>query len=141
MPTGVNKATVRAFFDTLNREKSMKSLPRYVTGDYKAHFPEAEMDSSGTMSYGDSFFAAFPNLSFSYEDVFAEGDMVGLRLIIKGKHTQPLEGPQGAVPSSGKDVTLVALNLFKMTEDGKIAEHWSMYDMLGFLRDIGAIPQ
>ena len=141
MPAGVNKANVRAFFDTINREKSMRSLPRYVTDGYSAHFPEAEMDSKGMIEYGDSYFAAFSNLSFAYEDVFAEGDMVGLCLIMKGTHSQPLQGAGGSIPASGKNVTVIALNLFKMTEDAKIAEHWSSFDTLGFLKDIGAIPR
>jgi predicted ester cyclase len=43
------------------------------------------------------------------------------------------------IPASGKEYTISETHIFHM-RDGKVAEHWRDADMLGLMRQIGALP-
>ena len=69
----------------------------------------------------------------------AEGDRVAARLTIHGTHTRPFVTPSGTIPPSQRSFELPVLNLYRF-QDGKVVEHHSAFDMLGFLQQIGAMP-
>jgi predicted ester cyclase len=43
------------------------------------------------------------------------------------------------VPATGKTVSVDGINVERF-RDGKIVEHWSQFDLVGALRQIGAVP-
>ena len=43
------------------------------------------------------------------------------------------------VPATGKPVKISGINIMRIA-DGKIAEHWVQYDIMGMMQQIGAIP-
>jgi predicted ester cyclase len=135
-----NKAAVRDIFATMDREQDMRGpLAKHGAPGYKAHFPGADMDAAGTGGFAATFFSACPGLKHNVYDVFADGDRVAVRMEIVGTHTQPFNMPQGPLPPTGKSFTLPVINIFRF-EDGKVAEQWSAFDMLGFLQQLGAMP-
>jgi steroid delta-isomerase-like uncharacterized protein len=77
----------------------------------------------------------FPDLEIRIESQIAEGDTVVNRVLMTGTH----EGPFAGVPASHKKVKASGLAMFRF-EDGKIAEHWAEYDLVGMLGQIGAMP-
>lgn len=85
-----------------------------------------------------AFFSACPGLRHSVEELLAEGNGVAARLTIRGRHTRPFLTPTGAIPPSGKSFELPVLNRYHF-DDGKVVEHHSAFDMLGFLQQIGAM--
>ena len=79
---------------------------------------------------------AFPDLRAIVEDEVAEGNRAALRLTLGGTHTAAL----GEIPPSGHRATWVLVELLRVGPDGKIAEHWCIWDELGLLRQLGAAP-
>jgi hypothetical protein len=79
--------------------------------------------------------AAFPDLSFTVDDVIAAGDKVVLRWHSEGTHRGELAGlaPTGAHGS----VTGISIDQWK---DGKVVETWTEWDNLGLARQLGAAP-
>jgi steroid delta-isomerase-like uncharacterized protein len=79
--------------------------------------------------------SAFPDLHMTIEDTVAQGDMVVLRWTSRGTHRGELMGlaPTGTVAT----VTGISIDRF---EDGKIAESWTNWDVLGLMRQLGAAP-
>jgi len=69
------------------------------------------------------------------EDVVAEGDFVVVRNTIGGTHNGPLMG----ISPTGLSVTFTDI-CFHRLMDGKVAETWQCYDLLGILQQIGVVP-
>jgi predicted ester cyclase len=78
---------------------------------------------------------AFPDGVQIVDDIFAEGDTVGVRLTWEGTHLGEFMG----IPPSGKRVTVGTLGIDRVV-DGKVVEGWGELDMLGLLRTIGGLP-
>ena len=81
------------------------------------------------------FFTAFPDASFTIEDMIAEGDSVVVRRTVRGTHKGNLLG----IPPTGKQVTVSEIALLRAA-NGKFVEVWSNSDDLGMLQQLGVIP-
>jgi steroid delta-isomerase-like uncharacterized protein len=68
-------------------------------------------------------------------DLVAEDDRVAVRLTVHGTQRGDLMG----MPATEKAVSFGAMNFFRVA-DGAIAEQSATTDMLGMLRQLGAIP-
>jgi steroid delta-isomerase-like uncharacterized protein len=81
---------------------------------------------------------AFPDLSCTVEDQVAEGDKVVSRWTLRGTH----QGEFFGVPASGKRVEMSGIQVDRFAEEsGKIVEEWAEFDLLGAMRQMGAIPE
>ena len=83
----------------------------------------------------DRFRAAFPDVHYTVEDQIAEGDKVVVRYRFRGTHLGAFQG----MPPTGKQVTYTGILIYRIV-DGKIAEQWTEFDLLGFLRQLGVLP-
>ena len=81
--------------------------------------------------------AAFPDLTFAVEDAIAADDKVVLRWKARGTFEHEFMGQQ-PTGEKGEPVGGIAIDRF---EDGKVAESWTQWDTLRFMRNIGAIPE
>jgi predicted ester cyclase len=81
------------------------------------------------------FYGAFPDLHHTFEDQAAEGDKVATRLTFRGAHNGDFQG----IPPTGKAVAFGDTVIDRFW-DGKLAEHWSMFDMMGLMQQLGVIP-
>ena len=82
-----------------------------------------------------AFVGAFPDNSTTIEDMIAEGDKVVTRYSVRGTHKGDFMG----IPATGKEITFTAICISHIS-DGKVMEEWDEGDVLGFMRQLGAIP-
>jgi len=66
----------------------------------------------------------------------AEGDKVVARLRISGTH----QGEFLGIAPTGNQITLTGIDILGIAE-GKVVEHWGNSDLLGMMRQLGAIPE
>ncbi len=85
---------------------------------------------------GEKLHTTFPDLEFTIEDIFAEGDKVALRLTMRGTHRGTEMPMLAGVEPTGKQVVWSHIHLFRL-EDGKIMEHWATRDDLSMMRQLG----
>ena len=131
-----NKALIR---DTLARiDAGDRDVLREVySPDVVVHFPGSPpLDFDATMSMAESFFGALPDFKHHIQDLIAEGDKVVLRVMDEGTHLGEFQG----VAPTGKKVSFSVIGIFKI-RDGKIVELWEEFDMLGFLQQMGVMPE
>lgn len=76
--------------------------------------------------------AAFPDLHFTIEEQFVQGDRVAFRWRAVGTHT----GPLGAAPATGKPVALDGLIVDHLV-NGKVKERWEQWDQSLMLQQLG----
>ena len=85
-----------------------------------------------------SYREAFPDLTFTVKDTFAADDKVVIRWKAEGTFENELMGQQ---PTGEKGDPVHGITIDQFDDDGKIAESWTQWDTLTFMRDIGAIPE
>jgi steroid delta-isomerase-like uncharacterized protein len=81
------------------------------------------------------FFAAFADIDMTVEDLVASGDRVAARYTWRGTHRGVFQG----LPPTGQSVAVAGTGIFRLA-GGKIVEEWWQEDLLGLLRQLGAIP-
>jgi steroid delta-isomerase-like uncharacterized protein len=81
------------------------------------------------------YLIAFHDSKAVVEDLVAEGDKVASRVIISAVH----KGELASIPATGKTITLRLFTMFRLAE-GKIAEEWEIFDEMGIMQQLGAIP-
>ena len=80
---------------------------------------------------------AFPDLEMTVLDCFAAGDKVVCRWSAVGTFESELMGQE---PTGEKGEPVEGISIDRFDEDGKVVEAWGQWDVVRFMRNIGAIP-
>jgi hypothetical protein len=72
-------------------------------------------------------------------NLFATEDRAVVECILRGTQTGPLQGLTGALPPSGRSMSLQACEVHQV-RNGMIVSHHTYYDLLGLLQQLGALP-
>lgn len=94
------------------------------------------LDGAAWSEFMSAFTAAFPDSRISIQSCIAEGDTVVSRWTLTGTHQGQFQG----IPATGRPVNFNGLEFNKVI-DGHIVEHWSMFDNLALLRQVGAMAE
>jgi len=129
-----NKALVQRSWENVNQER----LDELYPPDVVWHMPEQELRGiEEAKQYVSTFLEAFPDVSFSVEDLIAEGDKVVSRFTARGTHQGETEE---FGPPTGRQLEQEGITIHRI-EDGKIVEEWSQYDNLSILQQLGLAPE
>jgi steroid delta-isomerase-like uncharacterized protein len=137
MPVEQRVAIVRDFITRVFNEHQPDRASEYFTADAVWHG-----GSLGNIVGHDNvvnllrvFIGALPDLDAVEQAVIASGDLVAVRLVVTATHSADLLG----IPASGRRVSWDAVDIYKVTDDGKISEEWALDDMAAFASQLGAI--
>ena len=86
----------------------------------------------GVERLADFLLPAIPDMLLDLEDVVAENGKVAVRLTIRGTH----RGEMAGIAPTGQPIEVGVMDLFHL-RDGKLSEHWALFDNLGMLRQLG----
>ena len=120
-----NKALFRRFIQEVindkNTDKDGHTYRRNLVGPQ----PTARRGSrvEGMKQMMGMFFAAFPDLNVTIDQLIAEGDIVVGRMTNTGTHQGDLMG----IAPTGKRVTFSEIHMVRI-ENGKAVEHWGNID-------------
>ena len=128
------KATAVKFFEEQDRLRGGPADELCAEGytAYIASLPP--MDLASHKQFAAAFYAGFPDLSHTIEDVIAEADRVCVRFRLNGTNT----GEFMNNPATGKPIEVDALALMTIAS-GKVAELHGQFDQMGPLTQIGAV--
>jgi steroid delta-isomerase-like uncharacterized protein len=131
-----NKAIVRSLYEGFNEGELDRvveaSAPDFVNHSAPRGVPPTR---EGWKQLLAMFRAAFPDIHFHLEREIAEGDLVTTQFTGHGTHQGELMG----IPATGKEVTMSGIVILRFA-NGKIAERWEEFNMLGLMVQLGAIP-
>jgi steroid delta-isomerase-like uncharacterized protein len=137
MSIEANKAVVRRFIEEVFVAARSDAVDELVAEDFTPHsWPGVGPGREPLKQAQQRISEGLADARMTIEDVIAEGDKVVVRLTSHGRHTGDFMG----MPASGKEYTIPEIHIFRVS-DGRIAEHWREADMLGMLRQLGAMPE
>jgi predicted ester cyclase len=147
-----NKALVRRWFDSatykdmLNKaraarnpkaeeEKLFRSLAAELFApDCVIHYPDGDGTPERLVQYHLATLDAFPDVSFTIDDMIAESDKV----VVRGRMAGTNLGPFHGLPATGKKVEMGYVTICRVA-GGKVAESWGYNDSLRLMQQLGAL--
>ena len=115
-------------------KKNLDILDEVCTPDYRYRFPSSAepINLEQHKELWLSFNVAFPDLTHTIEEIYADGDIVVARETLRGTH----EGEFSGIPPTGKKVEFCAVAIYRFS-NGKFAEFWADADLLGLYQQLG----
>jgi len=98
--------------------------------------PGLEPTKEGVKQFFHMYRAAFPDLRMEPQDVVASGDKV----VARARATGTNQGEFMGMPATGKSVDVQLIDIIRFGDDGLAREHWGVFDALGMMQQLGAIP-
>jgi steroid delta-isomerase-like uncharacterized protein len=132
--TQKNEEIIRRIFEEALNKRDYALLKDFISEDYVG--PQGGKGAEGFAKPTLPIFAAFPDIQYHIEDLFGEDDKVVIRWQLRGTHTQPFNG----LPATGKKVANDGVAIFTL-KDGKVTKAQLQTDRLGFLQEMGVLPQ
>ncbi|HZH03922.1 MAG TPA: ester cyclase [Myxococcaceae bacterium] len=130
-----NANLVRSFIDRVWNELRPDAAAAFLAADYRDH-AYLPGDRLGLENAIGELGRALPDARSSIEDLIASGDRVAVRIVLRGTHLGEFRNH----PASGVAVEVKVTRWYRLA-DGKIAEHWALFDTASFLRQIGSHPK
>jgi predicted ester cyclase len=132
-----NIATSKRGLEEAFNRGNLSVIDEDTTEDFVGHDPilgdqDRESAKQGIAGYRQ----AFPDIHITIEDIFAAGDKVVMRWSGSGTFENEFMGLK-PTHEEGDPVRGITIDRY---EGDKIAESWTQWETLTFMRNIGAIP-
>lgn len=139
MSLEANKELVHRLYGTLMAKGDVDTGREILADDYVDHdLPGiGEGGREELIQVVQGVRASMPNVVPRLHETVAEGDLVAARVEAKGTHTGAPFPP--GIPAEGRAVVWKEIHVFRIG-GGRIVEHWGVFDMLGILEQLGAVP-
>jgi steroid delta-isomerase-like uncharacterized protein len=129
-----NKVLARYYLEQIFNQKNLAAINEFYSPDL-ADYGDPQSPQTNLEHYRtriNSLMAAFPDLRVEYQDFTCEADRVFSRYTLSGTH----QGEFAEIPATGKRVRVSGMDMLRF-KDGKVVEHWTQLDMLGFMQQLG----
>ena len=137
MATQDNIAVSRRLLEEAFNEGKVDLIDELCTDGYVGHDPVVgDDDREASKRTIAGYREAFPDIHFTVLDAFGVDDKVVVRWSGVGTFEHEL---MGQAPTGEKGDPVEGINIDRF-EDGKVAESWTQWDTLRFMKNIGAMP-
>lgn len=134
-----NKKVAKDFWEAfLNQHDAAKAASYFADNGVQVDYtyPKADTGRAQIQEHQQIFVTAFPDGHVSFEGETAHGEMVALQWHAMGTNTGPLMG----MPATNKRAETHGCDVFHIV-NGKIVHRWSYWDMAGFMKQLGMMPE
>lgn len=137
-----NKTLIQRFFDELWNSRRLGIADEIFSENCQTHqlrsgrgIVAVKRGPSEIKEHVSAWVDGFPDITFTVEQMVAEGDVVVTRARMTGTH----DGLWLGIAATGKKVDIRMMTTHKVV-DGKIVEDWVLIEALGFLHELGILP-
>jgi len=130
-------AIARRIVDEIWAEGRLETIDELIAKDFRGWTP-TNGEVKGREAFRDQvtmYRSAFPNMTMVVDLITSDGEWVTTKWTASGTHSGELMG----MPASGKDVTVTGIEVDRIA-GGQIIEGYGVFDALGMLQQIGAVP-
>ena len=131
-------ATLERMYERINAH-DVDGFCECLADDFVEHevAPGLAPTKDGVRQFFTMYMAGFPDLRFEAEEILADGDKAVARVRCTGTQTGEFMG----MPATGRSVSVQAIDIIRFGDDGLAREHWGVFDALGLMQQLGAIPE
>ena len=137
MSADTNKQLVQKWYEEISSQGRLDLVGEVFASDYVNHEPGMNWPrgTEAPKMVVNMYRTAFPNLKFTVVEQLADGDKVVTRWTATATH----QGPLMNLPPSGKSAKITGTSIERIA-NGKIAETWINFDLLGLISQLGFMP-
>jgi steroid delta-isomerase-like uncharacterized protein len=130
-------AALRSVYERISAG-DIDGFGEFVADDFVEHeeTPGFPPTKEGVLAFFHMFLTAFPDLRMVPEDIIASGDKAVARVSTTGTH----QGDFMGIPPTGRSVSVQVIDIMRFEDDGLVHEHWGIFDAMGMMQQLGAIP-
>lgn len=128
-----NKARIRKLYEEGLNPRKLTVIDEIIADNYEGIYGAKGPD--GFRQTIQPLLTAFPDITWTIEDIFAEGDRVAVRWTWQGTN----DGPLRTIPATHKQIHDSGIVIYAF-QDSKVVKAWVQTDRLGLLQQLGAIP-
>jgi steroid delta-isomerase-like uncharacterized protein len=128
-----NKALARRFYAEVFNGKNLAAAGKYIAPNCVEHTPSPGQGSGvqGFKKAFSQFFAAFPDLHFTVDNMIGEGNQVMIRWTMRGTNKGRFMG----MPATGRKVMVHGVDIIRVA-NGKAVEHWGYEDDMAMMEQL-----
>lgn len=130
-----NAELIRRFHAELLAARDPAVVDEFFAEEFVSHnnppgFPPGR---EGVKRFFATFRDAFPDVRVEIDELLVDGDRVAVATTFAGTHQGELMG----MAPTGRKVAVTGIDIVRI-EDGRIAEHRGLTDIVGLMRQLGA---
>ena len=99
--------------------------------------PEMPQGKEGAAAFFTMMFDSAPDMEFEILDMVIDGNRSTIRSRVTGTQT----GPFMELPATGKPFDVEGIDIVNVSEEGKLLEHWGIFDFAKMMQQTGLAPQ
>jgi len=129
-----NKEIVKRGFEALNKG-DFDAIKEMTAPEFVRYIPSKSIDIQSPeerVAFAKALHIAFPDVNFSIEELYADGDRVSYRFIMRGTH----QGEWKGIPATGNKFEISGIGIWRI-ENGKVVEVREELDRLGRMQQLG----
>jgi steroid delta-isomerase-like uncharacterized protein len=132
-----NKAIARRLNDEVWTKGKLDVIDELIAPDFVGSSPtDGEFHGpDGFRQLVERYHSAFSGIEMRVERIVAEADWVATNWTARGTHSGELMG----IAATGREATVSGMQ-FSRVHDGKLVESHGLFDALGMLQQLGAVP-
>ena len=130
-----NKKLSKRLFEEVWNKGNLDIIEEFIASDYIIHM--GSKDLIGVDRYKNfirAYRRAFPDISYTVDDLIAEDDKVVERWTARGTHKGEIWG----IPPTNKKLIVSGIDIVRIV-DGKMVERWGQFDFQGMMEQLGVI--
>lgn len=126
---------VCSYYSIVWEARRPDQIPSYFSEAYINHAGSRGTLSgpAGIRANYDSLVVAFPDVTFTLDDVIADGEKIVARYTMRGTHDGLFQG----IAPTRRAVIVPGIGIYRVA-DGLIQESWVLRDSLSLLKQLGA---
>ena len=131
---------IKRFYEEVIGNGDLALIDELTADDFVDHeegLPGQPSGKEGVKFFVNAMREAFPDIQVKTLDpTLVDGNLEAASVVLTGTHKGELMG----VAATDKAVEIESIDIVRM-EDGKVAEHWGVTDVMGLMQQLGAIPE
>ena len=131
---------IKRFYDEVISGGDLSLIDELTTDglqDHEEGLPGQPSGREGVKFFVAAMREAFPDIhTKSVGPTAFDGDLETARTVLAGTHKGELMG----VAPTGREVEIESIDIIRV-EDGKVAEHWGVTDVMSLMQQLGAVPE